>query len=225
MSNKAVVWLVIGIAVLGCAGAFVCLGPGRRLFVGYHTGGAGGRVAHKVAVAGRPARIPPDGVGMSTITVHVADLEGVPLGNKEVNLGTDAGILSASLVTANEFGTAEVALTSSATPDTATVTATCDGTVGRGYVEFASLDAPHIRIVSPGAGETVDSGMLIRVEAKDDAGGNPGILSISYSVDSEVAGCSSPLKPELMIDTAELSNGIHILRATACDNDGVEGYS
>jgi len=183
-----------------------------------------------VGVGANPGRIPPDGVSTSTLTVHVADLEGVPLGNKEVNLSTDAGALNASLVTTNEFGKAEVTLTSSTTPDTATVTATCDGAVGRGYVEFANPGDPTVRIESPEEGTLISGDLIVTITARDVGGIQyVGVYEVRLHIDGADWGLAAETDTrgifKKRVNSMRLTNGAHELRAVAKDMEQNLGYS
>ena len=178
-----------------------------------------------VSASASPGRIPPDGETTSTISAWVRDLEGGLLANKEVTFATDAGVLSATSATTNSSGVAQVTLTAGTDPDTATVTATCEGITARVYVEFGSATAPWIRINSPMGGATISGGVALEAEFGDDGGTDIGCSSLAYALDGQFLASTDPVLPNAQLVTCSLSNGTHTLEAAVMDGDREESYS
>ena len=177
-----------------------------------------------------PERIPPDGTSTSTITAHVTDLEGAPLQDKSVTITTDMSTFqetSTGTVTGNtdNQGALSATLISLTTPNTATLTATCEGTTAEAYVEFASETAPLIRITSPVNGCTASDYLTLSAEADDALGDNPGVESLSFLLDGQLLDSTTPYESTTRLYTCELTNGPHVLQATAVDGDLEVGFS
>lgn len=143
-----------------------------------------------VGITADPDLVPPDNVSTSTITVYVADMEGVPLSGKVATVTTDLGTFensSSSIdVTTDDAGTGQCFLKSSTT-GTATVTATCEGADNQIQVTFDNIVA--MPTFSPDGGEyTTTQGVTIGCVTEG--------ASIYYTVDrSEPTESSIPYDP------------------------------
>ena len=177
-----------------------------------------------------PTRIVPNGTSTSTITAHVTDLEGAPLPDKSVTITTDMSTFQetgTNSVTGNtsDQGTLSCTLVSLTTPNTATITATCEGATARTYVEFASASSPALRIQSPGTGSTISGEFAITVAASD----ADGLYDLQVLVDGSSMGSLAETETtgifEMWINSIYLANGAHTIQAVGRDVTNVPGYS
>lgn len=181
-----------------------------------------------------PTRIAPNGTSTSAITVHAVDLEGAPLVGKSVNMTTDLSVFQQSgsdtvSGSTNDQGIFTASLVSLTTPNTATVTATCEGMNTHCYVEFAADGVPTARIQSPTAGASVTRGMTLSITASDTGGSQVAVEKVCVEIDGTRWGIAHSDEAnelyEVSMNTVRLSNGSHTLQATVYDIEGNIGYS
>jgi hypothetical protein len=78
------------------------------------------------------------------------------------------------------------------------------------------FSAPTLSITAPAANQTVYGNVAVKMSATD----NVGVNTVTYTVDGKKVG-DAPLAPYgLKLDTTDLSNGRHVLAATASDASG-----
>ena len=170
-----------------------------------------------------PSRIPPDSTSTSVITAQVTDLEGAPLQGKSVTITTDISTFQESgtnTVTGDtsDQGTLSATLISLTTPNTATLTATCEGLTARAYVEFADADSPCLRIVDPANGSNMTGVSLVSVTATSPGGSYlEDVDNLTLYVDGETFGAPKLVASDAgpSFDSRILSNGNHVLQASA----------
>ena len=176
-----------------------------------------------LCLTANPSRIPPDGTSTSTITARVTDLEGAPLEGKSVTITTDMSTFqqnSTNTVTGDtsDQGILSATLISLTTPNTATLTATCQGASATAYVEFADADSPCLRIVDPANGSNMTGVSLVSVAATSPGGSYPGdVDDLTLYVDGEPFGAPRLVASDAgpSFDSRILSNGNHVLQASA----------
>ena len=179
-----------------------------------------------------PSRIPPDGTSTSTITARVTDLEGAPLSGRNVTITTDMSTFqenSTNTVTGNtsDQGTLSATLVSLTTPNTATLTATCQGVSAIAYVEFADADCPYVRIVDPSDGSSITEVVIISVAATaQGVSGLEDVQDVVLYVDGEEVGAPKLVSDDTgpTFDSRVFSNGSHVIQARATYGNAV-GWS
>ncbi len=81
----------------------------------------------------------------------------------------------------------------------------------------ASPVFPSVRITTPSSGSTVSGMVTVAAEASDDSG----VAGVQFRVDGANSGPEDTVFPYSMgLDTATLTNGLHVLSAVARDTDG-----
>ncbi|MCE5314615.1 MAG: Ig-like domain-containing protein [Armatimonadota bacterium] len=129
------------------------------------------------------SRILPDGVSTTTVTAVVFDKERRRLSGQSVTWTIDLGAIVSSDSVTNAVGEATATVRSATTADTATISISCGDVTGYDYVEFASDDAPSIRIAEPTNGDTVSGDVKIQLGWDDVLG-----YGLGWSARAEYCG-------------------------------------
>jgi len=185
-----------------------------------------------LSLTANPTRIAPDGNSTSTITARVTDMEGAPLQGKSVTITTDMSTFQESgtnTVTGDtsDQGILSATLLSLTTPNTATLTATCQGASAIAYVEFANTNDPYVRIVDPSDGSNMTGVSVISVAATiQGANGPEDVHDLMLYVDGQAFGAPKLATEEAgpSFDSRILSNSSHVLQASATSGTSV-GWS
>lgn len=165
-------------------------------------------------------RIPPDGASTTSVTAIVYDEEGRRLPNQAVTWSHDLGtVISADAMT-NAIGEATLVLRAPTSNGTATISATAGSATSQCFREFATADAPSVRITQPTNGTTVSGNVYIVTRAGDSEGLSPGVMFISVFVDGIELDRAPDSFCESWLMSGRLPNGSHQITATARDWDG-----
>lgn len=182
-------------------------------------------IQRRIDVVASPWRIPPDGTSQTIVTAIVRDEEGRRYGNESITWNVDVGTVISSDATTDAVGEARLVLQSPADEDTGSISVTCGGTQGIGYIEYASLTAPSVRILTPTQNEAASGLVTVEVSAEDYAGTEPGIVHIGVVVDGQPLMPLLPGRQKGYWTTFRLPNGVHQIKAAATDLDKEAGFS
>jgi hypothetical protein len=145
----------------------------------------------------------------------VFDEEGRRLPNQNISWNVDLGTIVSSDSVTNCVGEAYCVVRSTTNHETATVWAET-GSIGAGcYVEYANEGDPYIIITSPTGGD-VSGFVAVQVITFNSDGGTP---DTQLFVDGTPKGSITTNEYRLSgLDTCQLTNGWHILKARATDD-------